>query len=134
MCALATPLSCARSEAASSSQEVAPTPVKAAPVVPEQKPPAAPMDVPPDVEKTCRQICERSRQLSCGHAEKCLPNCLAMGSQTPCTTEILRFFQCLKGQPAQNWQCAPDGVAAIRDGFCDDEQRLTVACMQAKMK
>jgi hypothetical protein len=57
-----------------------------------------------------------------------------MGSQTPCTDEMLGFFQCLVGQPLQNWECAPDGVAAIRKGLCQGEQSRTVACMQEKMR
>jgi hypothetical protein len=92
------------------------------------------IEVPPSLERTCRQICTRSQQLSCQKSEQCLPNCLAMGSQTPCTDQMLAFFRCLVAQPLANWECAPDGVAAIRDGFCMEEQGKTVACVQAKMQ
>jgi hypothetical protein len=95
---------------------------------------AARMEVAPGVERACRQICDRSRQLNCNSVDKCLPNCMAMGSATPCTNEIQDFYRCLVGQPVQNWECAPDGVAAIRAGFCDSEQGRTVVCMETKMR
>ena len=93
-----------------------------------------PFDVSPDIERSCRQICDRSRRLQCANTDKCMPNCLAMAQATPCSSEMRSLYECLKGQPIQNWECAPDGVAAIREGFCDGEQGRTVACMQAKMQ
>ena len=94
---------------------------------------AARIEITPSVERSCRQICDRSVLLRCASVDKCLPNCLAMGSATPCTDEILRFYDCLVAQPVQNWECAPDGVAAIKRGLCDAEQGRTVACMEAKL-
>jgi hypothetical protein len=87
-----------------------------------------------DLERSCREICDRSRVLQCSNLSKCMPNCLGMGSLTPCSEPMQAFFQCLRKQPVANWQCAPEGVAAIRDGFCDKEQAETVQCMQAKMR
>jgi hypothetical protein len=91
------------------------------------------VEVPVSLERSCREICDRSRRLNCENVNKCMPNCLAMGSLTPCTDKITGLYQCLVGQPVQNWKCAPDGVAAIQPGFCDKEQGETVACMEAKM-
>jgi hypothetical protein len=91
------------------------------------------IEIAPSLERSCRQICDRSLQLQCASADKCLPNCLAMGSATPCSDEMLGFYQCLIAQPVQNWECAPDGVAAIRRGLCGAEQERTVACMESKM-
>lgn len=93
-----------------------------------------PVEVSFDLERSCREICDRSRVLQCSNLPKCMPNCLAMGSLTPCSEPMQAFFQCLRKQPVANWNCAPDGVAAIRDGFCDKEQAETVHCMQAKMR
>ena len=95
---------------------------------------ATPFDVSLEIERSCRQICDRSRRLQCAKTDKCMPNCLAMAKATPCSSEMHTLYECLKEQPIQNWECAPDGVAAIRDGFCDAEQGRTVACMQAKMQ
>jgi hypothetical protein len=100
------------------------------------RPPAsvARVEIPASLERSCREICDRSRRLNCLNVAKCMPNCLAMGSVTPCTEKITTLYQCLVGQPVQNWACAPDGVAAIQKGFCDKEQGETVACMEAKMR
>jgi hypothetical protein len=92
------------------------------------------VEVPVEVERLCRAMCDRSRLLNCESTAKCMPNCLAMGSITPCTTEILGMFSCMTGEPEQNWQCGADGVAAIRSGFCDKEQGIVVACMEARMR
>jgi len=86
-----------------------------------------------DTDRDCRDICSRSVQLKCAHPEKCLSNCVAMAS-TPCSEPMQRLYKCLIAEPAMHWECAEDGVAAIRDGFCNTEQGQTVACMEAKMK
>ena len=98
---------------------------------------AAPESMPgPSLEtqSACREICSRSDALHCVHADECSRNCLAMASLTPCTTEIVAMQRCLTKQPVKNWECAEDGVAAVREGFCDSEQQRAVACMDAKMK
>jgi hypothetical protein len=63
-----------------------------------------------------------------------MPNCLAVGTVTPCTSDVKAFYACLVKQPVKNWECDDDGVAAIREGFCEKEQEKTVTCMQAKLK
>jgi hypothetical protein len=134
---MAVSLACSRNDSATQSSAALSASGSAAVATPA---PAAPqasiarVDIPPSLERSCREICERSRRLNCVNVAQCMPNCLAMGSLTPCTQKITTLFQCLVGQPVQNWECAPDGVAAIRKGFCDSEQRETVACMEAKMQ
>ncbi|MGO9835077.1 MAG: hypothetical protein ACLP1X_12760 [Polyangiaceae bacterium] len=91
------------------------------------------IEIPPDLERTCRSICDRSRKLACPKVAECMPNCTAMGSATPCTAEFLAMFGCLVKQPLNNWECAPDGVAAVKDGVCDAEQRAAIGCMELKM-
>jgi hypothetical protein len=90
--------------------------------------------VPQAIAKTCSDICDRSRQLRCNRADQCESNCVAMGSVTPCSDEFSSFFQCLLRQPLQNWECGDDGVAAIKEKFCDPEQGRAVTCMEAKMQ
>jgi hypothetical protein len=63
-----------------------------------------------------------------------MPNCLGMASLTPCSSEISRFYDCLVAQPIQHWECGSEGVAQIRDGYCDTEQQQAVGCMEAKMQ
>jgi hypothetical protein len=84
------------------------------------------------VRDDCSSICERSRVLRCQNADECMQNCLGSAIGTPCTAEFLAFYQCLLPQPIKNWECAEDGVAAIREGFCDQEQEHAVRCMEAK--
>jgi hypothetical protein len=85
-------------------------------------------------DRRCTDICERSRLLKCDHPEACKPNCMAMASLTPCSEEFVSFHKCLVGEPPQHWECAEDGVAAIRDGFCEAEQKRAANCMTAKMQ
>ncbi len=59
---------------------------------------------------------------------------MAMASVTPCSEAFLSFYGCLVTQPPKNWECGDDGVAAIRDGFCDPEQARAAKCMEAKMQ
>jgi hypothetical protein len=61
-----------------------------------------------------------------------MPNCLAMAVGTPCTDEFSAFYRCLVAEPIEHWECAEDGVAAIREGFCEEEQERAVGCMEAK--
>jgi hypothetical protein len=101
---------------------------------PRAPPSGARIEVTDSLERFCRAICDRSRRLACDNVAACMPNCLAMGSVTPCTDSVTAFYKCLVAQPVQNWECAPDGVAAVKDGFCDGEQREVVACMDSKMR
>jgi hypothetical protein len=96
-------------------------------------PVAARVEVPTSLERSCREICDRSRRLKCENTAECMPNCLAMGSLTPCTDKMTVFFHCLVEQPLQNWECSPDGVAAVRPGFCENEQASAVGCMETHM-
>jgi hypothetical protein len=86
------------------------------------------------LDKLCTQICDHSRVLKCKAPDVCKPNCLAMASLTPCGDEFRAFYGCLVGQPSQNWECSEDGVAAIREGFCESQQSRVAACMNAKMQ
>jgi hypothetical protein len=85
-----------------------------------------------DLKQACTDICEHSRVLKCEHAERCLTNCVAAAAGTPCNPEFQTFYRCLLKEPVRNWECAEDGVAAIREGFCDKEQARAVSCMQEK--
>jgi hypothetical protein len=112
----------------------APAP-SAAPVVPvAQQAQLAPVKVPEAIVSACRQICRRSVELHCSHANECEPNCVAAASETPCSQAFSTFYDCLTRQPLQNFQCDEDGVAAVREGVCDQEQAATLRCVEAKMQ
>ncbi|HEV8551281.1 MAG TPA: hypothetical protein VGQ57_19670 [Polyangiaceae bacterium] len=84
------------------------------------------------VSEACTRICERSQVLKCKNADQCLVNCVAAAAGTPCTGEFLTFYRCLVPQPIGNWECAEDGVAAVKPGTCDAEQDHAIQCMKAK--
>jgi hypothetical protein len=86
----------------------------------------------PDIRSTCTKICEHSRVLRCQNASECELNCVAMATGTPCNSEFRALYGCLLQQPAANWECAEDGIAAVREGFCEAQQQSAVSCMQAK--
>jgi hypothetical protein len=86
------------------------------------------------VEQACASICERSRVLKCQRADDCLLNCMGAATGTPCNPEFQSFYQCLVPQPIKNWECAEDGIAAIRVGICEKEQERVLHCMEAKAK
>ncbi len=89
--------------------------------------------MPSDVQRTCAEVCKRSADLRCSQAAQCEPNCTAMAVGTPCGRPMAALYTCLVKQPLQHWECAEDGTAAIRDGFCDKEQENVVHCMDANM-
>lgn len=91
-------------------------------------------EVAPEVEQQCARICDRSRQLKCKRAADCQGNCVAMATVTPCSASMKEFYRCLAAEPLAHWECIEDGVAAIREGYCDEQQGQTVACMEAKMQ
>lgn len=86
----------------------------------------------PDVKDACASICERSHVLRCPNADQCLVNCVAAATGTPCNAEFQAFYQCLVPQPIANWECAEDGVAAIKPGICNKEQERAIRCMESK--
>jgi hypothetical protein len=108
----------------------APRVVSAARPAPSQEPRVT---IPAALKDTCRDICARSQQLKCKSSEQCAPNCIAMAALTPCSPQISALFSCILREPLAHWECAEDGVAAIRKGYCDAEQEQAVTCMEQKM-
>jgi len=47
-----------------------------------------------------------------------------------CTTQFERLYACLAAEPLAHWECAEDGVGAIRDGYCEKEQAAAVGCVE----
>jgi hypothetical protein len=84
------------------------------------------------ISDVCRSICERSHVLKCKNADQCLAECVTGGTQNPCSAEFQNFYRCLVPQAVENWECAEDGIAAIKPGRCDEEQERAVKCIEAK--
>ena len=69
--------------------------------------------------------------LGCKRAKGCEQSCAAMASTGVCDRELGAFFQCLKAQPTEHWECLEDGTAAIREGYCESEQAGFAQCLQS---
>ena len=105
---------------------------------PAASPPAASAASPkpvvaPGLEAACAKICSHTQALKCVHAEQCGQNCLAMASLTPCTQAFTGLFACFVKEPLAHWECGDDGIAAIREGYCDREQAITTKCLEEKL-
>lgn len=87
-----------------------------------------------DLERTCTKICQRSLDLKCEHGADCIPSCLSMASVADCSASFLAFYRCLEQEPLEHWRCDQDGIAAIREGFCDREQESAVGCIEHAVK
>lgn len=108
-------------------------PIHAAVAAPTPSPLPSP-DAARAIERSCAKICEHSTSLHCAHAEDCTPNCLAMSIGTPCADEFAGLYRCLESEPPAHWECAEDGVAAVREGYCEKQQAAAVGCMEAKAR
>jgi hypothetical protein len=53
-----------------------------------------------------------------------------MASISLCRAELEAFYACLAGEPPDHWECAEDGVAVIRDGYCDKQQERFALCAE----
>jgi len=83
-----------------------------------------------ELVRSCTGICERAAKLGCKRADACQENCVAMASTGLCDAELGAFYTCLKGQPSDHWECLEDGTAAIREGYCENEQATFARCLQ----
>jgi hypothetical protein len=51
-----------------------------------------------------------------------------MESDPLCHRETVAALRCFVHQPLPAWECGEDGVASMREGYCDAEQRRAVEC------
>lgn len=78
----------------------------------------------------CDKICSRSRELRCPREALCLQGCAEMAQVPGCAPQFERLYACLASQPLSHWECAEDGVGAIRDGYCEKEQGAAAGCVE----
>lgn len=77
----------------------------------------------------CEKVCERTRDLRCKDHHGCLANCTMMATMTPCDEQFAAFYGCLAQESLSHWECSPEGVPAIRDGYCEREQAAASSCL-----
>lgn len=78
----------------------------------------------------CPHICGRTRALGCKRAGECVSNCQEMSKIAACAGEMASVLRCFAHEPVAHWECNEDGEAAIKVGYCDQEQGKFVACAQ----
>ncbi|MBN2716167.1 MAG: hypothetical protein JXX14_09960 [Deltaproteobacteria bacterium] len=44
--------------------------------------------------------------------------------------ELLDVMECVKKEPAINWECSEQNIAAIKQNFCVVEQQTFVDCLE----
>lgn len=98
----------------------------APPTLPSATPTAAPAAAGAD---PCISACQRSRDLKCPDAARCEATCVALRDSEPCGNEMRAALRCFAAQPVASWECGEDGMAAIREGFCGDQQQQVVTCL-----
>ena len=100
-------------------------------LAPAAAPPPAAAGAAPGPGDLCPSICERSRALGCKRLEGCVASCREMRQVPTCAREMTAVLSCLGREPLTHWECNDEGAPAIKDGYCDDEQRQFVACVQS---
>lgn len=132
---------CSRHESAASEPTAAPTASSAVPAkttavaTGAQAAPSAPSSssVTKKPSALCEQVCERTRGLHCKDRNGCLANCTMMAALEPCDQQFSAFYGCLAQEPLPHWECSPEGVPAIRDGYCEHEQAAASSCLEQQV-
>jgi hypothetical protein len=79
----------------------------------------------------CTDICEHTVKLACGSRQACMDACAEANDGSICDHEMRAFVTCSLTHPVAHWECTENGVAAIKQGFCDGEQQDFVRCFEA---
>jgi len=90
-----------------------------------EPPPAA-------VSAACDEICSRSRELHCAGQARCPQGCVEMAAIPGCEPPFAALYTCLTAEPVAHWECSEDGVAAIRDGYCEKQQAAAASCVEGQ--
>jgi len=83
----------------------------------------------------CRDLCKKSEELHCAHADSCIAKCRESLEDAPCADELRVAFRCFIRQPVSRWECGDDeGFASVKDGTCDAEQERYARCVTGAPK
>lgn len=82
----------------------------------------------------CAVMCRHSRRLGCAGLSHCGESCSRLVALTDCAMEMAAALGCFTKEGDDHWECGEDGLAAIRDGYCEREQAAYVACLQRSEK
>jgi hypothetical protein len=79
---------------------------------------------------SCSIICLRSKDLRCSIGpDDCLTACKEMQDVPVCKAEMQEVVGCMVTKPPKDWECSEEGIAALKDGVCDDEQGRFMTCI-----
>jgi hypothetical protein len=94
----------------------------------QQAAPVAPQPSPAPSAGPCTALCAHTASLSCGSLAQCRAGCAEMFGQKGCDAALAGFARCLTAEPLAHWECT-EGAPAIKDGYCDAEQRELSTCL-----
>jgi hypothetical protein len=79
----------------------------------------------------CDKFCTTANSLKCPNTPmNCVAACQQLITAVPkCQTQLEAVVNCSANQPVSNWECAADGEAEIKDGFCDPEGQAAAICI-----
>jgi|KBSMisStandDraft_5_1062788.scaffolds.fasta_scaffold788309_1 hypothetical protein len=113
--------------AATAQSTAAPSPPAGLPAA---KPASAPAAPAAGGDDPCPAICERTKPLKCKRTAACRDTCRDMRRVEQCGTEMAAVLSCFARQPQSAWECSDEGDAALKDGFCDEQQGRFASCLQ----
>jgi len=130
-CLLAWVMSCDTQPAPGPSQSGPPPQVSASiqSATPELPPAAAKLATHAPGTDPCPTVCERSKELRCSAVAECSQRCAESRDLAACSSEMSAVLRCITREPVGHWECSEDGLASIKDGYCDGEQAAFMSCM-----
>ena len=106
-----------------------------APAAPPPAPGAPSSSAVPSGVDPCHDLCKKSEELHCAHADSCLVRCRESVEDAPCADELRVALRCFIRQPVSRWECGDDdGLASVKDGTCDAEQERYARCVTGAPK
>ena len=95
--------------------------------------PSAATVTPAPAQELCRVPCQRGSELGCKNASLCAARCAEMANGQLCQEEMRSVLACITREPSSNWECDEEGLAAIREGYCEREQQGFLDCVQRQL-
>ncbi len=73
-------------------------------------------------------MCRVGQRLKCGASDELCQTACASMTRGVCAKELGATLECFAKQPVDHWECGPEGLPAVKSGFCDTEQAAAVDC------
>lgn len=78
----------------------------------------------------CRTMCSHARELGCTGLSHCSESCAELLAAPECKAQLDVALGCMVREPREHWTCNEDGLASIRDGYCNAEQGAYIECLR----